>query len=137
MEFLSREAAVAEHLRLEREITRHDAALSSARTRRKSPDADYDALRQRLEAIEKRFPDLAGAVSSKVGAAPQEKFGKIVHSVPMLSLGNIFTDEECDEFVDRIRRFLAMPATETSGIHRRTQDRRPVHVAALRARAGW
>jgi DNA ligase (NAD+) len=109
VEFLSREAAAGEHVRLEREIARHDE-LYHAQDEPEISDADYDALRQRLNAIEKRFPDLAGEASSRVGAAPQEKFGKIVHAVPMLSLGNVFTDEECDEFVDRIRRFLAMPA---------------------------
>jgi DNA ligase (NAD+) len=109
--FLSREAAAAEHARLEREIARHDA-LYYQQDAPEISDAEYDALRQRLEAIEKRFPDLAGEVSLKVGAAPQEKFGKIVHAIPMLSLGNIFTEEECGEFVDRVRRFLALPAEE-------------------------
>lgn len=111
VEFLGKEAAAAEHLRLEREINRHDI-LYHQQDEPEISDADYDALRQRLDAIEKRFPDLVGDVSSKVGAAPQEKFGKIIHSVPMLSLGNIFTDEECAEFIDRIRRFLALPASE-------------------------
>jgi DNA ligase (NAD+) len=56
-------------------------------------DADYDALFQRLQAIEARFPRLADAESPthKVGAAPAEGFAKVRHAVPMLSLGNCFT----------------------------------------------
>jgi DNA ligase (NAD+) len=111
LQSLSREDAAIEHGRLEDEIIRHDE-LYYQQNAPEISDAEYDALRQRLEAIEKRYPDLAGRVSAKVGAAPQEKFGKIVHAVPMLSLGNIFTDEECIEFVERIRRFLALPESE-------------------------
>ena len=45
----------------------------------------------------------------KVGAPPSEKFAKVRHAVPMLSLGNIFADEEVEEFCARVRRFLGMP----------------------------
>ena len=44
----------------------------------------------------------------KVGAAPSEKFAKVRHRVPMLSLGNIFADEEAEEFCARVRRFLGL-----------------------------
>ncbi|MBI3666984.1 MAG: SelB C-terminal domain-containing protein, partial [Acidobacteria bacterium] len=48
-----------------------------------------------------RFPGLVGeaSLSAKVGAAPSEKFGKVVHGVPMLSLQNAFSDAEVEEFV--------------------------------------
>jgi DNA ligase (NAD+) len=77
-------------------------------------DAEYDALRRRLEDIEARFPDLAGtgAASASVGAKPSEKFAKVRHAVPMLSLGNAFADEEVEEFVARVRRFLNWPDEE-------------------------
>ena len=75
-------------------------------------DADYDQLRRRHEAIEARFPALADeeGPSRRVGAPPSEKFAKIRHRVPMLSLGNAFTDEEVLEFVGRVRRFLDLDA---------------------------
>src|SRR5947207_1952454 len=75
-------------------------------------DAAYDALRQRLEAIEQKFPDLVTTDSptQKVGAAPARGFAKVQHIVPMLSLGNAFSDEDVTEFVDRIRRFLKLDA---------------------------
>ncbi|AIQ87766.1 MULTISPECIES: NAD-dependent DNA ligase LigA [Methylobacterium] len=74
-------------------------------------DAEYDRLRRRLEEIEARFPDLAGtgAASTSVGAKPSEKFAKVRHAVPMLSLGNAFDDGEVAEFVARVRRFLGWP----------------------------
>ncbi len=58
-------------------------------------DADYDALRKRSDAIEARFPDLvtSESPSQKVGVAPSRAFAKVQHAVPMLSLGNAFSDE--------------------------------------------
>ncbi|MCT8160511.1 NAD-dependent DNA ligase LigA [Pseudoruegeria sp. SHC-113] len=74
----------------------------------KISDAEYDALKRRNAAIEARFPDLkrADSPSEQVGAAPAEGFGKIRHEVAMLSLGNAFTDEEVEEFVQRVRKYL-------------------------------
>lgn len=71
-------------------------------------DAEYDALRQRNEAIEKQFPELvlADSPSKKVGAAPVSGFGKIKHRVPMLSLGNAFEQQDLMDFVDSIRNFM-------------------------------
>lgn len=77
-------------------------------------DADYDALRRRYEALEQRFPALrdGDSQSEKVGAKPSEKFAKVRHKVPMLSLANGFDAEDVSEFVARVRRFLDWPAGE-------------------------
>ena len=74
-------------------------------------DAAYDALRLRNETIEKRFPDLVlkESPSTKVGAALSGRFAKVRHAVPMLSLGNAFSDEDVTDFVERIQRFLKLP----------------------------
>ena len=82
----------------------------TARIAPKISDAEYDALRRRYIALEAEHPELADAKSlnRKVGAAPSEKFAKVRHAVPMLSLGNIFADEEVDEFCARVRRFLGL-----------------------------
>jgi DNA ligase (NAD+) len=101
------EAARAEHARLRREIAEHDRRYHGEDSPTIS-DADYDALRRRYEALEKAHPELIDAQSGKVGAAPSEKFAKVRHVVPMLSLGNIFADEEAAEFCARVRRFLGM-----------------------------
>jgi DNA ligase (NAD+) len=77
-------------------------------------DADYDALRQRLTALETEFPELRtpDSPSQTVGSAPSEAFAKVRHAVPMLSLGNAFSDEEVAEFVARVRRFLQLGAED-------------------------
>ncbi|MGQ3676053.1 NAD-dependent DNA ligase LigA [Xanthobacter sp. TB0139] len=111
---LSPTEAKREHAALAQDISASDAAYY----REDAPflsDADYDALRQRYEAIESRFPALKGedSLSGKVGAAPVEKFGKVVHAVPMLSLSNAFSDEEIDEFVARVKRFLGLDGLES------------------------
>ncbi|MER2606157.1 MAG: NAD-dependent DNA ligase LigA [Siculibacillus sp.] len=72
-------------------------------------DADYDALRRRLIALEGRFPEAkrADSPTGEVGAGPSERFEKIPHRVPMLSLDNAFSDEDVADFVGRVHRFLA------------------------------
>jgi len=106
---LSADQAAGEHKALALDIAAHDAAYYQEDAPLVS-DADYDALRRRYEAIEARFPALVGAdsLSKAVGAAPVEKFGKVTHQVPMLSLANAFADEEVEEFVARVKRFLAL-----------------------------
>ncbi|MGE4371307.1 MAG: NAD-dependent DNA ligase LigA [Xanthobacter sp.] len=111
---LSPTEAKREHATLARDISASDAAYY----REDAPflsDADYDALRRRYEAIESRFPALKGedSLPAKVGAPPVEKFGKVVHAVPMLSLANAFSDEEIDEFVARVKRFLGLEGQES------------------------
>jgi DNA ligase (NAD+) len=104
---LTETQAKAELRRLAAEITAHDRRYYQEDAPTVS-DAEYDALRQRNAAIEARFPALvrADSPSRRVGAAPAVKFAKVRHAVPMLSLGNIFEDEDVTDFVNRIRRFL-------------------------------
>ena len=104
-------AAKAEHARLSAEIAAHDRRYYNEAAPTIS-DADYDDLRRRYAALETEHPELAGAdsLSRKVGAPPSEKFPKVRHAVPMLSLGNIFAEEEAREFCDRVRRFLGLGA---------------------------
>ena len=101
--------ARAEHIRLGAEIADHDRRYHGEDQPTIS-DGEYDELRRRYTALETAFPELAGADSEnrKVGATPSEKFAKVRHAVPMLSLGNIFADEEVEEFCARVRRFLGL-----------------------------
>jgi DNA ligase (NAD+) len=98
-----------EHARLQAEIAEHDRRYHGLDAPTIS-DAEYDALRRRYTALEEQFPKLVDADSAnrKVGAAPSEKFAKVRHRVPMLSLGNIFADEDVEEFCARVRRFLGL-----------------------------
>jgi DNA ligase (NAD+) len=109
VEELSAPQAKAEHARLEAEIAKHDR-LYYQQDEPSISDAEYDALRIRYEEIEKRFPELQSLTSltRKVGAAPAGRFKKVRHEVPMLSLGNAFTEEDVTDFVERVRRFLAL-----------------------------
>jgi len=104
---LSLDDAREEHARLAAEIAEHDRRYHGEDAPTIS-DADYDRLRRRFEALEAAHPVLAQTASAahRVGAAPSEKFAKVRHVVPMLSLGNIFADEEVQEFCARVRRFL-------------------------------
>ena len=113
VEDISEQGAAEELERLAAEIAKHDRAYYQDDTPTIS-DADYDALRQRNAAIEARFPALirADSPSKRLGAAPSDKFAKVRHRVPMLSLDNAFEDDDITGFVDRIRRFLGLPAEE-------------------------
>ena len=116
LDALTPETARAEHADLSARIAEADR-LYHQEDAPEITDAEYDALRRRLETIEGRFPDLAGtgAASASVGAKPSEKFAKVRHAVPMLSLGNAFADAEVEEFVARVRRFLNWPEAEPLG----------------------
>jgi DNA ligase (NAD+) len=99
--------ARAEHQALGAEIAEHDRRYYEEDAPVVS-DAEYDALRQRYQALEARFPELrtAESLTERVGAKASEKFAKIRHRVPMLSLDNAFDEEDVRAFVERIRRFL-------------------------------
>ena len=113
VERLTARQAEAELDRLAAEISAHDRRYYQDDAPIVS-DAVYDALRKRNEAIERRFPELIrpDSPSRRVGAAPAQKFAKVRHSVPMLSLGNAFSDDEITEFVERVRRFLRVPSDQ-------------------------
>ncbi len=73
-------------------------------------DAEYDRLKHRNTDIETRFPELIrpDSPSFRVGSKISDDFKKITHSVPMLSLGDIFTEDAVYAFVDKIKRFLGL-----------------------------
>ena len=79
-------------------------------------DAQYDALVRELDALERAHPELASTDSPtrKVGSAPSGRFAEVVHAVPMLSLGNAFSDDEVGDFVRRIRERLDRDALSFS-----------------------
>ncbi|MGZ5940139.1 MAG: NAD-dependent DNA ligase LigA [Rhizomicrobium sp.] len=114
---LTKAQAKVELKRLALEIEGHDKRYYQDDAPKIS-DADYDALRKRVDAIEARFPELvtSESPSQKIGAQPSGRFAKVQHAVPMLSLGNAFSDEDVADFVDRIRRFLKLDADEIPAI---------------------
>lgn len=74
------------------------------------PDAEYDALRRELEALEDEYPELnqPDSPTRQVGARPDSAFAEVRHEVPMLSLGNAFDEQEMAEFDRRVRERLGV-----------------------------
>ena len=107
IESLTKAEAKAELEQLAAEIARNDD-LYHGKDAPEISDAAYDALKQRNLAIEARFPELVrdDSPSKKVGAAPLPTFAQITHARPMLSLDNVFSDEEVQGFVGSVYRFL-------------------------------
>ncbi|HRJ52079.1 MAG TPA: NAD-dependent DNA ligase LigA [Candidatus Thiothrix moscowensis] len=68
------------------------------------PDVEYDRLFRELQSLETAHPELItpDSPSQRVGAAPLTEFGEVKHTIPMLSLGNVFSDEELWAFDKRI-----------------------------------
>jgi DNA ligase (NAD+) len=92
---------------LRSEITLHDYRyyVEDAPT---IPDAEYDRLMRELQALEADFPDLVTRESptQRVGGEPMEGFATVRHETPMLSLANAFSNEEIEQFHERVIRGL-------------------------------
>jgi len=105
------EAQASERLAwLAKEIARHDKLYHDLDAP-EITDAEYDALVRENRELELRFPHLvrADSPSKRLGAAPTTGLPKVAHARPMLSLENAFSEEEVDDFVGRVRRFLHLP----------------------------
>ena len=75
------------------------------------PDSEYDKLYRKLVELENKYPEFfdSNSPTQRVGAPPLEKFEKVAHSIPMLSLSNAFGENELLEFDERVKRFLNLP----------------------------
>ena len=107
---MTSEAEAANRLmRLAKDIARHNRLYHDADAPEIS-DAEYDALVRENAALEAEFPHLvrADSPSRLVGAPTTTALAKVAHARPMLSLDNAFSGEEVEEFVARVRRFLAL-----------------------------
>ncbi|WP_353269961.1 NAD-dependent DNA ligase LigA [Wolbachia endosymbiont (group A) of Myopa testacea] len=68
-------------------------------------DAEYDQLKKKLAEIEAQFPEIY-ATQDSVGAPPDERFSKVEHQEPMLSLENAYDEQDVEKFLSKIKRFL-------------------------------
>jgi DNA ligase (NAD+) len=71
-------------------------------------DAEYDKIKKDILDFEKKNSEIADKDSptKKVGFAPSDKFSKVKHLVPMLSLDNAFTKDDVEDFLKKIRNYL-------------------------------
>lgn len=78
------------------------------------PDVQYDRLYQELQALEREYPELVtpDSPTQRVGGVASAAFGQVEHSVPMLSLGNAFTETDMLDFDQRVRRGLDLPEAD-------------------------
>lgn len=76
-------------------------------------DAQYDALKRELIALEEAYPGLASPDSptQRVGATPSGQFAPVTHRRPMFSLDNAMAEEEVQAWEARLRRVLGRPAS--------------------------
>ncbi|BBC72460.1 DNA ligase (NAD(+)) [Altererythrobacter sp. B11] len=114
---ISEADAANELMRLARQIARHNR-LYHAEDSPEISDAEYDALVRRNAELEAAFPHLvredspSRQVGHEIAASP---LSKVRHEVRMMSLDNAFSDEEVEEFVARVRRFLSLAEDEEIG----------------------
>ncbi|WP_419604108.1 NAD-dependent DNA ligase LigA [Thiolapillus sp.] len=80
------------------------------------PDSEYDRLMRELQELEAAHPELItpDSPTQRVGAQPLKEFAEVRHAIPMLSLGNAFSDEEMADFDERVRKLLNVEQIEYS-----------------------
>jgi DNA ligase (NAD+) len=98
------------------------------------PDAEYDRLMRELQALETDYPEFHSPESptQRVGGVPLEGFSEVRHETPMLSLANAFSEDEIQQFHDRVARgletghveYVAEPKLDGVAISLRYQDGR-------------
>ena len=100
---------------LRNKIHRHDY-LYYVKDSPEIPDREYDSLYHRLKELEGKYPECVTADSptQRVGGKVDERFRKVVHPVPMLSLDNTFNVDEVRAFHQRVVK--ALPDIEESSI---------------------
>ena len=93
--------------KLKKEIERHNF-LYHAENNPEISDAEYDALYQRLKALEAEEGASKDSPSKTVGSKPSKGFEKHIHLKPMLSLANVFNQDDFDKFEERIQKRISV-----------------------------
>lgn len=80
-------------------------------------DQDFDFGLKEMEALEKKYPELGGAnsLTRNVGSDLTNDFAKVTHAVPMLSISNVYSAEEMQEFVESAEKGLEEIETDSIG----------------------
>ena len=95
------------------EIERHNR-LYYVEARPEISDGEFDRLLKRLQQLESEHPDLdtPDSPTHKVGGAPIDGFHTVEHRLPMLSIDNLYTEQELRDFDERVRKLLVADAVE-------------------------
>jgi len=82
-------------------------------------DEEYDRLFQELVRLEQEHPEFRdpNSPTQRVGAPPSEAFPRHEHAVPMLSLANVFNDEDLFAFDRRVKALLGLPPNQDVEYH--------------------
>ncbi len=74
-------------------------------------DQEYDRYMQELLDLEEKYPDLKrdDSPTNRVGGQVIDEFKKVTHEIPMLSLGNVFNEDEIVAFDERVKKVVAQP----------------------------
>lgn len=93
-----------------RRLIRHHDALYYLEARPEISDLEYDRLVRELRTLEEQHPELDAddSPTKKVGGAPIEGFVTVEHRVPMLSIDNVYTEEELAEFGQRVVKHIGL-----------------------------
>tara|TARA_B100000029_G_scaffold105225_1_gene95870 strand:+ start:4531 stop:6567 length:2037 start_codon:yes stop_codon:yes gene_type:complete len=77
-------------------------------------DQSYDIIKQEILNLEKKYKYLKhkNSPSKKIGFPPSDKFAKVKHEIPMLSLANAFSRENIEDFLKKIKNFLNIKDSE-------------------------
>jgi len=91
-----------------RDLIRHHNYLYHVLDAPEIPDAEYDSLFRRLKELEAEHPEFVAPDSptQRVGGEPTERFEKVPHLRPILSLANVFSEEELRAWEERNRKLL-------------------------------
>ena len=87
-------------------------------------DQDFDFGLKEMEALEAKYPELRGkgSLTQKVGSDLTNDFAKVAHAVPMLSIANVYSEEEMREFVKAAEEGIAALGERATWICERKID---------------
>jgi DNA ligase (NAD+) len=105
--------------KLRAEINRHNY-LYYVEDSPEISDAEYDGLMRELKRLEEKYPQFLtpDSPTQRVGAAPIEAFGVVNHPLPLLSLGNVFSDDELIAWYNRTARLAGNRRFDFVGEHK-------------------
>lgn len=102
-------------------------------------DQDFDFGLKEMEALEAKYPELRGkgSLTQKVGSDLTNDFAKVSHAVPMLSIANVYSEEEMREFVKAAEEGIASLETSLDPSRIRAQDDEKGRAQGDEKRATW